>query len=76
MLILCCVLSSAITGRGGPLGRRLRSERYNLLVPLLWTGVRHHPPGGAGGPTRTSADVSVPRLPGLPDHLITFPYNI
>ena len=33
-------------------------------VPLLWTGVvRHHPP--TGGPTRSSADVSVPRLAGF-----------
>jgi hypothetical protein len=48
-------------GRRGPLGRRLE-RRVTALVPLLLTGVRHHPPGG---PTRTSADVSVPRLAGF-----------
>ena len=52
---------SAVTGRRGPLGRRL--ERVTALVPLLLTGVRLHPP--EGGPTRTSADVSVPRLAGF-----------
>jgi hypothetical protein len=35
------------------------------LVPLLLTGVSLHPPAPKGGPTRTSADVSVPRLAGF-----------
>ena len=39
------------------------------LVPLLLTGVRLHPPP-QGGPTSTSADVSVPRFAGF--SLITF----
>jgi hypothetical protein len=34
-------------------------------VPLLLTGVSLHPPAPKGGPTRTSADVSVPRLAGF-----------
>ena len=41
----------------------VQSERY--LVPLLLTGVSLHPPAPKGGPTRTSADVSVPRLAGF-----------
>ena len=49
------------------------------LVPLLLTGVRLHPPAPKGGPTSTSADVSVPRPRThddrtgrvFPDHLIT-----
>ena len=49
-----------------PLGRRL--ERVTALVPLLLTGVRHTT--RSGGPTRSSADASVPRLAGFsPDHL-------
>ena len=47
-------------------------------VPLLLTGVRHH--RRQGGPTRSSADVSVPRPRTqddrtgrvFPDHLITY----
>ena len=52
-----------------PLGRRL--ERVTALVPLLLTGVRHHPPG------RT--DKNLCRCFGapacrrvFPDHLITY----
>jgi hypothetical protein len=36
------------------------------------TGVSLHPPAPKGGPTRTSADVSVPRLAGF--SLITLIY--
>jgi hypothetical protein len=50
-----------------PLGRRL--ERVTALVPLLLTGVRHHPPG------RTDKNLcrcfGAPAA-GFPDHLITF----
>ena len=53
----------AITGRGGP--SRPPSRVSVNLVPLLLTGVSHHPPAPKGGPTRTSADVSVPRLAGF-----------
>jgi hypothetical protein len=47
-------------GVRGPLGRRL--ERVTVLVPLLLTGVRHHPPGRTD---KNLADVSVPRLSGF-----------
>ena len=53
----------AITGRGGP--SRPPSRVSVNLVPLLLTGVSLHPPAPKGGPTRTSADVSVPRLAGF-----------
>ena len=36
-----------------------------LTYLLLLTGVSLHPPAPKGGPTRTSADVSVPRLAGF-----------
>ena len=50
------------------------------LVPLLLTGVLLNPPAPKGGPTSSSADVSVPRPRThddrtgrvLPDHLITY----
>jgi hypothetical protein len=35
------------------------------LLTLLLTGVSLHPPAPKGGPTRTSADASVPRLAGF-----------
>ena len=43
--------------------RQASPDRGKYLVPLLLTGVRLHP--AQGGPTRTSADVSVPRLAGF-----------
>ena len=50
-----------------PLGRRL--ERVTALVPLLLTGVRHHPPG------RTDKNLcrcfGAPACRVFPDHLIT-----
>ena len=50
-----------------PLGRRL--ERVTALVPLLLTGVRHHPPG------RTDKNLcrcfGAPARRVFPDHLIT-----
>ena len=66
-----------ITGRGGP--SRPPSRVSVNLVPLLLTGVSLHPPAPKGGPTSTSADVSVPRPRThddrtgrvFPDHLIT-----
>jgi hypothetical protein len=48
---------------GGSLEAAAQSKRY--LVPLLLTGVSLHPPAPKGGPTRTSADASVPRLAGF-----------
>merc|ERR1712127_1084508 len=48
---------------GGSLEAAAQSKRY--LVPLLLTGVSLHPPAPKGGPTRTSADDSVPRLAGF-----------
>ena len=51
-----------------PLGRRL--ERVTALVPLLLTGVRHHPPG------RTDKNLcrcfGAPACRVFPDHLITW----
>ena len=51
---------------GGCIGPILGGKRYHpQLVPLLLTGVSLHPLAPKGGPTRTSADVSVPRLAGF-----------
>ena len=58
-----------------PLGRRL--ERVTALVPLLLTGVRHHPPGRTdknlcrcfGAPARITAGF-------FPDHLITVTLSV
>ena len=66
-----------ITGRGGP-SRPPPRVSVNL-VPLLLTGVQLHPPAPKGGPTSSSADVSVPRPRThddrtgrvFPDHLIS-----
>ena len=52
-----------IAGRRGP--SRPPPRASVNLVPLLLTGVSLHPPAPKGGPTRTSADVSVPRLAGF-----------
>jgi hypothetical protein len=68
----------AIAGRGGP-SRPPPRASVNLVLPLLLTGVSLHPPAPKGGPTSTSADVSVPRPRThddrtgrvFPDHLIT-----
>ena len=49
-------------GVSGPLGRRL--ERVTALVPLLLTGVRHHPPGRAY--RLTYRQELRPGLPGFP----------
>ena len=57
-----------LTGRSDPLGRRL--EYTDNPVPLLLTGVRHHPPG------RTDKNLcrcfGAPARRGFPDHLITY----
>jgi hypothetical protein len=58
----------------------LQSLSTFAAVPLLLTGVPLHPPATKGGPTSSSADVSVPRPRThddrtgrvFPDHLITF----
>ena len=44
-----------------PLGRRL--ERVTALVPLLLTGVRHHPPGRTD---KNATPLPMFRCPGLP----------
>ena len=49
---------------GGVPARGRRPELSVNLLPLLWTGVRLHPPGRTD--RRTSADVSAPRLAGFP----------
>ena len=53
-----------LTGRSDPLGRRLEcTDNTPAYHTVLLTGVRRtiRP----GGPTRTSADASVPRLAGF-----------
>ena len=52
-------------GGGVPRGPAVQARVSVNLVPLLLTGVSLHPPAPKGGPTRTSADVSVPRLAGF-----------
>jgi len=40
-------------------------NNLGFLYMRLLTGVSLHPPAPKGGPTRTSADASVPRLAGF-----------
>jgi hypothetical protein len=58
----------AITGRGG--SSRPPPRVSVNLVPLLWTGVRHHPPG------RTDKNLcrcfGAPACRVFPDHLIQY----